>query len=33
MIVDKSAIRPTDVVVDIGPGTGNLTELLLQRAK
>ncbi len=33
MIVDKSAIRPTDVILEIGPGTGNLTELLLQRAK
>jgi 18S rRNA (adenine1779-N6/adenine1780-N6)-dimethyltransferase len=46
MIVDKSALRPTDVVLEIGPGTGiiylyqhiyyllgNLTELLLQRAK
>jgi 18S rRNA (adenine1779-N6/adenine1780-N6)-dimethyltransferase len=32
-IVDKSAVRPTDVVLEIGPGTGNLTELLLQRAK
>jgi 18S rRNA (adenine1779-N6/adenine1780-N6)-dimethyltransferase len=29
MIVDKSAIRPTDVILEIGPGTGNLTELLL----
>jgi 18S rRNA (adenine1779-N6/adenine1780-N6)-dimethyltransferase len=33
MIVDKSGIRPTDVILEIGPGTGNLTELLLQRAK
>ena len=22
MIVDKSAIRPTDVILEIGPGTG-----------
>lgn len=22
MIVDKSAVRPTDVVLEIGPGTG-----------
>lgn len=29
MIVDKAAIRPTDIVLEIGPGTGNLTELLL----
>ncbi|KAM3127919.1 hypothetical protein pb186bvf_019989 [Paramecium bursaria] len=32
-IVDKAAVRPTDIVLEIGPGTGNLTELLLQRAK
>lgn len=32
-MVDKSAIRPTDVVLEIGPGTGNLTQLLLERAK
>lgn len=24
-IVDKSAIRSTDVVLEVGPGTGNLT--------
>lgn len=32
-MVTKSAIRPTDVVLEIGPGTGNLTALLLERAK
>lgn len=32
-IVEKSAIKPTDVVIEIGPGTGNLTEKLLQTAK
>lgn len=32
-MVNKSAIRPTDVVLEIGPGTGNLTALLLERAK
>lgn len=32
-IVDKSAIRSTDIVLEIGPGTGNLTTLLLQKAK
>jgi 18S rRNA (adenine1779-N6/adenine1780-N6)-dimethyltransferase len=32
-MVAKSAIRPTDVVLEIGPGTGNLTALLLERAK
>eukprot|EP00540_Astrosyne_radiata_P020513 CAMPEP_0116868534 /NCGR_PEP_ID=MMETSP0418-20121206/27249_1 /TAXON_ID=1158023 /ORGANISM="Astrosyne radiata, Strain 13vi08-1A" /LENGTH=333 /DNA_ID=CAMNT_0004504513 /DNA_START=90 /DNA_END=1091 /DNA_ORIENTATION=+ len=29
-IVQKSAIQPTDVVLEIGPGTGNLTIPLLQ---
>lgn len=32
-IVEKSAIKPTDIVVEIGPGTGNLTERLLGCAK
>lgn len=32
-IVDKAAIYPTDTVLEIGPGTGNLTMLLLERAK
>jgi 18S rRNA (adenine1779-N6/adenine1780-N6)-dimethyltransferase len=32
-IVEKSAIRSTDIVLEIGPGTGNLTHLLLQKAK
>ncbi|EGR27310.1 hypothetical protein IMG5_198180 [Ichthyophthirius multifiliis] len=32
-IVEKSAIRPTDIVLEIGPGTGNLTSLLLEKAK
>lgn len=32
-MVNKSAIRPTDVVLEIGPGTGNLTALLLEKAK
>jgi 18S rRNA (adenine1779-N6/adenine1780-N6)-dimethyltransferase len=32
-MVEKSAIRPTDVVLEIGPGTGNLTQLLLDKAK
>lgn len=32
-IVEKSAIRSTDIVLEIGPGTGNLTELLLQQGK
>jgi hypothetical protein len=32
-IVDKSGVKSTDVVLEIGPGTGNLTNLLLQQAK
>ena len=32
-IVEKAAIKSTDVVLEIGPGTGNLTEKLLQVAK
>lgn len=32
-IVEKSAIRSTDIVLEIGPGTGNLTMALLEKAK
>ena len=32
-IVDKAGIKPTDVVLEIGPGTGNLTMKLLECAK
>ena len=32
-IIDKSAIRSTDIVLEIGPGTGNLTMALLEKAK
>lgn len=32
-IVEKANIRPTDIVIEIGPGTGNLTEKLLMAAK
>ena len=32
-IVDKAGIKSTDVVLEIGPGTGNLTLKLLERAK
>lgn len=32
-IVQKSALRPTDVVLEIGPGNGNLTKLLLDTAQ
>nr|ACO10705.1 Probable dimethyladenosine transferase [Caligus rogercresseyi] len=32
-IIDKSGLRPTDTVLEIGPGTGNLTAKLLQVVK
>lgn len=32
-IVDKAGVKSTDVVLEIGPGTGNLTMKLLERAK
>lgn len=32
-IVDKAGIFPSDVVLEIGPGTGNLTLPLLEKAK
>ena len=32
-IVAKAAIKPTDVVLEVGPGTGNVTVPLLEQAK
>ena len=32
-IVQKAGIKPSDVVLEIGPGTGVMTQFLLQRAK
>merc|ERR1739844_768976 len=32
-IIDKSALRPTDTVLEIGPGTGNMTVRILDQAK
>lgn len=32
-IIDRAGIKPTDVVLEVGPGTGNLTMKLLQKAK
>ncbi|XP_054257297.1 probable dimethyladenosine transferase [Macrosteles quadrilineatus] len=32
-MVDKSAVRSTDIVLEIGPGTGNMTVRLLEKAK
>jgi len=32
-MIEKSALRPTDVVLEIGPGTGNMTVKILEKAK
>lgn len=32
-MVEKATVRPTDVVLEIGPGTGNMTVKLLDKAK
>nr|CAD7585588.1 unnamed protein product [Timema genevievae] len=32
-MVDKSALRPTDVCLEVGPGTGNMTVKLLEKVK
>lgn len=32
-IVDKAEIKPSDVVLEIGPGTGNLTVRILEKAR
>lgn len=32
-MVEKAALRGTDVILEIGPGTGNLTQLLLEGGK
>lgn len=32
-IVDKAQIRPSDVVLEVGPGTGNLTVRILEKAR
>lgn len=32
-IVEKSGVRSTDIVLEIGPGSGNLTRQLLERAR
>ena len=32
-IVEAADIKKTDTILEIGPGTGNLTELLLEKAK
>lgn len=32
-MIDKAALKPTDTVLEIGPGTGNMTVRLLEKAK
>ena len=32
-IIDKAAVKPTDIVMEVGPGTGNLTMKILERAR
>lgn len=32
-IVDKANLKPTDVVLEVGPGTGNLTVRILEKVK
>lgn len=32
-MLDKAALRPTDVVLEIGPGTGNMTVKILEKVK
>lgn len=32
-MVEKANVLPTDTVLEIGPGTGNLTAKLLEKAK
>lgn len=32
-MVEKAALRSTDVVLEIGPGTGNMTVKMLEKAK
>lgn len=32
-MVEKSALRPTDIALEIGPGTGNMTVKLLEKTK
>ena len=32
-LVDKAALRPTDTILEIGPGTGNMTVRMLEKVK
>lgn len=31
--MDRAAIKPSDITLEIGPGTGNLTVKLLERSR
>lgn len=33
IVYHQAALRPTDVVLEVGPGTGNMTVKLLEKAK
>lgn len=32
-MLEKAALRPTDVALEIGPGTGNMTVKMLEQVK
>jgi len=32
-IIEKAKIKPTDIVLEVGPGTGVLTKKLMKRGK
>lgn len=32
-MLEKAALRPTDVILEIGPGTGNMTIKMLEKVK
>jgi len=32
-MVDKAGLKPSDIVLEIGPGTGNMTVKMLEKAK
>jgi len=32
-IIEKASLKPTDVVLEVGPGTGNMTVRLMEKAK
>lgn len=32
-MIEKSGLRPTDVALEIGPGTGNMTVKMLEKVK